>query len=100
MRRLDVNAARMVVSCMLLHAGLRIATAATTPLTAQVSNSRVPARGTAQILISLTNPQPLTYFKLTMDLDPAVFGAIVTVDAFSATGDQIGVATFGGRIWM
>jgi hypothetical protein len=93
MRKPDSAARRVLVGGIFLLAGLQTATAATA-LTAQVSSSKSPAGGTAQILISLPSPHALSYFKLSMDLDPAVFGEIVTVDAFSATGDQVGSAIY------
>src|SRR6266568_4937064 len=97
MRKFDSASGGLVVCCMFLLAGLHTTTAATSALTAQVSSSKVPAGGTAQIRILLPSPQALTYLELSMDLDSSVFGEIVTVDAFSATGDQVGSATFQGR---
>ncbi len=62
-------------------------------ITLQVSSETAPPGGYAQFKISLTAPALVTSGSVTMDFDPAIFGNIASVAAFSATGDQSGYAT-------
>jgi len=66
-------------------------------LMASIANSTVPAGGTAQIQIFLAAPATIVTGEIVMDLDPTVFGGILSADVFSATGDQVGSAAIQGR---
>ena len=66
-------------------------------LMARIANSTVPAGGTAQIQIFLAAPATIVTGEIVMDLDPTVFGGILSADVFSATGDQVGSATIQGQ---
>jgi uncharacterized protein (TIGR03437 family) len=82
---------------VLFASGVLRATATTSSLTAQVSNMTVPSGGTAQIRVVLASPQSLLSGEIVVDLDPIIFGDIITADIFSATGDQLGTAYIQGR---
>ena len=58
----------------------------------QVSSETAPAGGSVQIKVTVAAPALISTGSISMDLDPAVFGAIASVAVFSATGDQIGYA--------
>lgn len=49
-----------------------------------------------QLKVSLAAPALVASGSISMDFDPAVFGSIARVAAFSATGDQIGFANAQG----
>ena len=66
-------------------------------LMARIANSTVPAGGRAQIQIFLAAPATIVTGEIVMDLDPTVFGGILSADVFSATGDQVGSATIQGQ---
>ena len=74
--------------------------AAETPsnLTLVVSNETAPAGGWVQIKVYAAAPRQITAGALSMDFDPAVFGAIADVAVFSATGDAAGYAHVSGRV--
>jgi uncharacterized protein (TIGR03437 family) len=63
-----------------------------------VSNETVPAGATAQIKVFLATPKAVSSGRCFMSLDPAVFGDIIQVMAFSATGDIYGAPTVQGRV--
>ena len=65
-------------------------------VTVRVANASTPPGGTAQIAIFLDTPHTLVSGELVLDLDPKMFGGILSADVFSATGDQAGVATIQG----
>lgn len=69
-----------------------VLSAASPSLALQVSNETAPAGSFAQFKISLTSPALVESGALSMDFDPTVFGNIVNVAVFSATGDAIGYA--------
>ena len=76
-----------------------LAQAASPPVTlsASLANSTVPAGGTAQLQIFLAAPVTIVSGEIVMDLDPKVFGGILSADVFSATGDQVGSAIIQGQ---
>jgi len=80
--------------CTLLTTGLFAAEPAV--LSATVASATVPAGGTAQVQIFLNAPHAIVSGEIVMELDPAVFGEVLSVDVFSATGDQLGSATVQG----
>lgn len=61
-----------------------------------VSSETVPAGATAQIKVFLATPKAVSSGRCFMSLDPAVFGDIIQVMAFSATGDIYGAPTVKG----
>ena len=64
-------------------------------------SATVPAASTAQIQFSLAKPLSVATGELNVDLDPAVFGAVTAVTAFSVSGDAYGFATVdGGHVNM
>jgi uncharacterized protein (TIGR03437 family) len=65
-------------------------------ITLQVSSEIAPPGGTAQFKISLTAPALVSTAGISMTFDPAIFGPILNVAAFSATGDQAGYANVNG----
>jgi uncharacterized protein (TIGR03437 family) len=66
-------------------------------LTLQVSSETAPPGGTAQFKISLSAPALVSTASISMTFDPAIFGPILNVAAFSATGDQAGYANVNGQ---
>ncbi len=66
-------------------------------ITVRVANVDAPPGGTAQLAIFLDTPRTLVSGELVLDLDPKIFGNILSADVFSATGDQAGVATIQGN---
>lgn len=65
-------------------------------LTVRIANVSAPPAGTAHLAIFLDTPHTLVSGELVLDLDPKIFGNILSADVFSATGDQAGVATIQG----
>jgi Viral BACON domain len=61
-----------------------------------VSNESAPPGGTAQFKISLASPATIASGQIVINFDPTVFGSIVGATAFSASGDQWGMATVQG----
>src|SRR5579872_4286565 len=80
----------------LLPVAASILFAANPALTLQVSSETGPPGGYAQFKVSLTSPTLVSSGSVTMNFDPAIFGNITSVAAFSATGDQTGYATLNG----
>jgi hypothetical protein len=73
-------------------------TAANPAITVQVSNETAPSSGgTAQFKISLTAPALVSTASISMTFDPTIFGPILNVASFSATGDQAGYANVNGQ---
>jgi hypothetical protein len=71
---------------------------ATTPtLSLQVSSETAPPGGYVQFKISPSAPALVSSASISIDFDPAIFGNIANVAAFSATGDQLGYATVQGQ---
>ena len=66
-------------------------------LVANFAGGAVPPGGTAELVLTLNSPLPIAHGRVTIDLDPVIFGNISVVNVFSATGDQIGVASIQGR---
>lgn len=66
-------------------------------LAVRVASATVPAGGTAQIQIFLAAPTTIVCGEIVMDLDPTVFGSILSADVFSLTGDQVGSASIQGQ---
>jgi uncharacterized protein (TIGR03437 family) len=71
--------------------------AATNPLTVTLASSTVPPGGTAQLQFFISSPIAVSSGSAIITLDPAIFDNITAADVYSATGDQIGVATIQGR---
>ena len=63
----------------------------------QVADRLVRPGGMAQIEVWASSPSPVTRGAFGLELDPAVFGEIIDVTAFSAAGDVVGVAEVAGR---
>jgi uncharacterized protein (TIGR03437 family) len=70
--------------------------AANTPVSVAVSNETVPPGGTVQLKFSLSRPALIAQGELAVDLDPALFGSVITAAAFSANGDAFGFAQITG----
>jgi len=72
--------------------------AANPTITLQVSSETAPSTGgTAQFKIYLTQPALVSTASISMTFDPTIFGQILNVAAFSATGDQAGYANINGQ---
>ena len=85
----------LLTHSLLLASSLRAANPA---ITLQVSNETAPSTGgTAQFKISLTAPALVSTANISMTFDPTIFGPILNVAAFSATGDQAGYANVNGQ---
>ena len=67
------------------------------PLAVYLGATSLPPGGTAHLQVFLASPQALVSGSAVVDLDPAIFGDILSADAYSATGDQAGYATIQGR---
>ena len=99
----DATECRLVPPCLALCGILAWATslpaAPGSPLSlgAHVESVTVPPGGTAQIQISLDTTKTIISGEVIMDLDPTVFGEVIAVDVFSATGDQVGAGDIQGR---
>src|SRR5438552_1984619 len=61
-----------------------------------ISNETVPPAGTVQLKFSLSKPVLIAAGELAINLDPAVFGSVTMVSAFSANGDAFGLAQISG----
>src|SRR5579862_2172882 len=57
------------------------------PLTLQISTESGPPGGWAQIKVFAAAPALVSNGRISMDLDPTVFGDIAQVAVFSSTGD-------------
>jgi uncharacterized protein (TIGR03437 family) len=66
-------------------------------LIVQASDEMVPAGSAAQIKFTLLKPQAISSGELTVNLDPAIFGDVISATAFSATGDAYGYASVQGQ---
>ena len=66
-------------------------------ITAIFSSSPASPGGAAQIALTLPSPVAMVTGSLAIDLDPAVFGIISAINVFSASGDQVGLASLQGR---
>jgi IPT/TIG domain len=82
---------------ILLHCTACLATAATLPLAATLSNATIPPGGTAQLQFFLAVNKTITSGTATITLDPAIFDNITAADVYSATGDQTGAANIQGH---
>ncbi len=82
---------------LLLALSSRSLFSANPSITLQVSSETAPAGGTAQFKIFLTQPALVSTASISMTFDPAIFGPILNVAAFSATGDQAGYANVNGQ---
>jgi uncharacterized protein (TIGR03437 family) len=71
--------------------------AANPTITVQVSSETAPPGGTAQFKIALSAPALVSTAAISMTFDPTIFGPILNVAAFSATGDQAGYANVNGQ---
>jgi hypothetical protein len=71
--------------------------AVNTSITVQVSSETAPPGGTAQFKIFVTPPALVSTANISMTFDPTIFGPILNVAAFSATGDQAGYASVNGQ---
>ena len=67
------------------------------PLNLRVSSEIAPAGSSVQFKIRADSPAPIASGAFTIDLDPAVFGAISDVTVFGAAGDALGYARVAGR---
>ena len=63
----------------------------------RVSEEIVPPGGIAQVKVTLTDPSPISSGGTGIYFDPAAFGAIDGIAAFSAAGDVIGAAWVRGN---
>ena len=66
-------------------------------LTLRVASETAPTGGWTQIKVYAATPQSISQGAISMDFDPAVFGDIAGVAAFSAAGDAIGYASVQGQ---
>jgi hypothetical protein len=66
-------------------------------ITVRTSTTTAPAGSVTQIQFSLAKPRSLSAAELIVDLDPAIFGNVIAVAAFSSGGDAHGYATVEGR---
>ena len=85
---------------LLLALAGNILGAANPSIAVQVSSETAPPGGYAQFKVSLTTPTLVSSASVSMTFDPAIFGNIASVAAFSATGDQTGFATLNGAQLM
>lgn len=67
------------------------------PLTLQISTETGPLGGWAQIKVFAAAPALVSSGRISLDLDPAVFGNIAQVAVFSSTGDASGFASVAGQ---
>ena len=86
-----------ITSSRLIFLALTVSCVHAQTLTAKLTTTPVSPGGTAQIALILDSPAPLILGTLSLDLDPTVFGDITAINAFSATGDQIGAADIRAR---
>lgn len=89
---------RHTTRSLFTHLALLATTLSAAPaLTLQISNETAPPIGSAQFKISLTAPALISTAALSLTFDPTLFGPVSNVTAFTATGDQAGVAEVNGQ---
>jgi uncharacterized protein (TIGR03437 family) len=71
--------------------------AANPALNLRIVAEDTPATGTVQVKIYAAQPAQIGAGALTMDFDPAIFGAISNVAVFSSAGDAQGYAHVSGQ---
>jgi hypothetical protein len=59
-------------------------------ISVRVSSETTPPGGYAQLKIFAAPPALISAASIALNLDPTIFGPISSINAFSATGDQIG----------
>ena len=87
----------LIPSFLLFSIGVHAAELPSSNLSVVVSAPSVAPGANAQVRLTLATPHAISSGSVAFDFDPAVFGPVIAVDAFSANGDQNGRAEITGN---